>query len=395
MTRDEVEKWLEELQVLHQRIAPYFSRSEPRERSLAYMKGLLSGVERRNGWQLAEQAGEVTPDGMQRLLATADWDAEGVREELGEYVRETLGTKDAVLVVDETGFLKKGKKSVGVKRQYSGTAGGVENSQVGVFLAYATLLGTAFIDRDLFLPEEWAEDPERREEARVPEEVTFKTKPQLALRMFKTAFKAGIKAAWVTADSVYSSSEVRHYLEDRKQAFVLGISAGFMLRFPESDRIRQARVDELFSELKAKSWQRLSAGQGSKGERFFDWVWLRLSDLSKDSRGTAKSAKSAKTKKFDKWVLARRSVQDPKDMAYYIVFAPSTTALQEVIRVAGTRWVIETGFEAVKNEAGLDEYEVRSWIAWYRHITLSLLAYAFLVAIRTKEMQKGAQPFKA
>jgi SRSO17 transposase len=388
MTRIEVETWLEELQEVHRRIAPYFRRSEPRARSLAYMKGLLSGVERRNGWQLAEQAGEVTPDGMQRLLANADWDVEGVREELQDYVVETLGAKDVVLVVDETGFLKKGKKSVGVKRQYSGTAGGVENAQVGVFLAYATSLGTAFIDRELFLPEEWADNAERRDEARVPIDVTFKTKPQLALSMFKRSFRAGVKAAWVTADSVYSSSEVRRYLEERKQPFVLGTSAQFMLRFPDNEGLRQARVDELFAELKAKSWQRLSAGQGSKGERFFEWAWLRLGELSKNARSTPKSAK---TKKFDKWLLARRSVQDPKDIAYYIVFAPKTTTLQEVIQIAGTRWVIETGFEAIKNEAGLDEYEVRSWVAWYRHITLSLLAYAFLVAIRTQEMQKGVR----
>ena len=278
MTRNEVENWLEGLQVLHGRIAPHFRRSEPRERSLAYMKGLLSGVERRNGWQLAEQAGEETPDGMQRLLATADWDAELVREDLRDYVVETLGSEKVVLVVDETGFLKKGKKSVGVKRQYSGTAGGVENAGVGVFLAYTTSLGAAFIDRELFLPEEWADDAERRKEARVPEEVTFKTNPQLALRMFNTAFKAGIKAAWVTADSVYSSSAIRQYLEDQKQPFVLGISAQFMLRFPEADRIRQARVDELFGGLKAKDWRRLSVGQGSKGERLFEWAWLHLSE---------------------------------------------------------------------------------------------------------------------
>ena len=263
------------------------------------MKGLLSGVERRNGWLLAEQAGEETPDGMQRLLATADWDAELVREDLRDYVVETLGSEKVVLVVDETGFLKKGKKSVGVKRQYSGTAGGVENAQVGVFLAYTTSLGTAFIDRELFLPEEWADDAERRKEARVPEEVTFKTNPQLALRMFNTAFKAGIKAAWVTADSVYSSSAIRQYLEDQKQPFVLGISAQFMLRFPEADRIRQARVDELFGGLKAKDWRRLSVGQGSKGERLFEWAWLHLSELSK---GISSASKSTKTKKFAKWV---------------------------------------------------------------------------------------------
>ncbi len=392
MTRVKVESWLEELEVLHERIAPHFRRSEPRERSLAYLKGLLSGVERRNGWQLAEQAGEATPDGMQRLLATADWDTDGVQEELRAYVLETLGRKDAVLVVDETGFLKKGKKSVGVKRQYSGTAGGVENAQVGVFLAYATSLGTAFIDRDLFLPEEWAHDAERREEARVPEAVKFKTKPQLALSMFKRAFKAGIKATWVTADSVYSSAEVRCYLENRKQPFVLGISVQFMLRFPDGDRIRQARVDELFAELKTKSWQRLSAGQGSKGERIFEWAWLRLSELSKPTKSVSKPLSKSK---FDKWILARRSVLDPADLAYYIVFAPASTTLQQIIQVAGTRWVIETGFEAVKNEAGLDEYEVRSWVAWYRHITLSLLAYAFLVAIRTHEMQKGGRHLKS
>jgi len=207
--------------------------------------------------------------------------------------------------------------------------------------------------------------------------------------VIKRATKAGVKAAWITADSVYSSSEVRRYLENCKQPFVLGISAQFMLRFPEGDRLRQARVDELFSELKAKNWQHLSAGQGSKGERIFDWAWLRLSELSQTSRSTSKPTKP--TKKFDKWVLARRSVQDPEDCAYYIVFAAKATTLQEVIKVAGTRWVIETGFEAVKNEAGLDEYEVRSWIAWYRHITLSLLAYAFLVAIRTQEIKKGAR----
>jgi SRSO17 transposase len=255
---------------------------------------------------------------------------------------------------------------------------------VGVFLASSTSLGTAFIDRDLFLPEEWVHDLERREEARVPTEVTFKTKPQLALSMVKRAFTAGVKAAWVTADRVSSSSEVRGYLEDRKQPFVLGISAQFILRFPDNEGLRQASVDELFSELKAKSWRRLSAGQGTKGERFFDWAWLRLSDLSKGASSTSKSATT-----FDKWLLARRSVQDPKEVAYYLVFAPSATTLRDVIQVAGNRWVIQTGFEAVKNETGLDEYEVRSWVAWYRHITLPLLAYAFLVTIRTRELQKG------
>jgi SRSO17 transposase len=203
MTRIEVENWLEELEGLHKRIAQHFRRSEPRERSLAYLKGLLS-------WQLAEQAGEGTPDGMHRLLSNADWDAELVREDLRDYVVETLGSEKAVLVVDETGFLKKGKKSVGVKRQYSGTAGGIENAQVGVFLAYATGLGTAFIDRDIFLPEEWAHDAERRQEARVPEKVQFRTKPQLALGMFKRAFKAGVKRRIVSTHRLRSNAILKN-----------------------------------------------------------------------------------------------------------------------------------------------------------------------------------------
>lgn len=387
---NQVRGWADELDDLHARIAPRFTRAEPRRRTLAYLKGLLGPVERKNGWQLAEQAGEATPYGTQRLLNGSQWDAEEVRDDLRGYVLDNLGSKEAVLVVDETGFLKKGKHSVGVKRQYSGTAGRIENCQVGVFLAYASETGTAFIDRELFLPQEWAGDEagdkKRRDQGRVPEDRTFLTKPQLAERMLERTFEAGVQAAWVTADTVYSSGKVRQLLEKRQQPYVLAVPANFMLRFIADSGLQQPRIAELFKTLEPQAWKRLSAGSGSKGERLYDWAWLGLRDLSTSHPALAPLIEP----EFDRWFLARRSLDDPEELAYYVVFAPQSTTLAVAVRVAGTRWVIETGFEAVKGEAGLDEYETRSWTGWYRHITLSLLAHAFLSVIRAREAKKGA-----
>jgi len=387
-TVKDVDGWTEELLALHGRIGHHFARSEPRKRSLSYIKGLLSPVERKNGWQLAEQASEVTPDGMQRLLNAAEWDADGVRDELASYVVEQLGTDEAVFVVDETGFLKKGTHSVGVKRQYSGTAGGVDNCQVGVFLAYTTAKGTAFIDRELFLPEDWMNDQERCRAAGIPKDRSFLSKPHLALVMLKKAFAAGIEAAWVTADSLYSSSKLRRVLEQRQQAFVLGITSRFLLRFMQEEGLRQAKVKELFDDLSSASWQRLSAGQGTKGERLFDWAWLNLQDLGNDSASIPSQGATNEKTRFDKWVLARRHI-NTGNIDYYIVFAPASTTLSQVIKIAGKRWTIETGFEDLKQDVGLDEYETRSWKGWYRHITLALLAHAFLAAMRAKELKKG------
>ena len=387
-TLEDVEVWSEELLALHRRIGHHFGRSEPRRRSLGYMKGLLSPIERKNGWQLSEQAREATPDGMQRLLNAADWDEDGVRDELASYVVEELGSDAAVLVIDETGFLKKGTHSVGVKRQYSGTAGGVDNCQVGVFLAYTSVKGTAFIDRELFLPEDWTQDRERCRRVGIPEDRHFLSKPELALVMLKRAFTAGLEAAWITADSLYSSSKLRRFLEKREQAFVLAITSSFLLRFMQEEGLRQAKVKELFAELPASSWQRRSAGRGSKGERLFDWAWLNLKDLAKDSAFRPSQAATSEETSFDKWVLARRHMDTGK-LDYYIVFAPANTTLSQVVTVAGKRWTIETGFEDLKQDVGLDEYETRSWKGWYRHITLALLAHAFLAAMRAKALKKG------
>jgi SRSO17 transposase len=275
---------------------------------------LLSPVERKNGWQLAEQAGEATPHGTQRLLNAAQWDACGVRDDLRDYVLEHLGSENAVLVVDETGFLKKGEHSVGVKRQYSGTAGRIENCQVGVFLAYASEKGTAFIDRELFLPEEWAHDQQRRERSGVPKSRKFRSKPQLAKRMLERALKAGVKAAWVVADTVYSSWQLRHRLEEHRQPYVLAVPSNFMVRFIDEAGVQQPHIKTLFQKLGSAAWQRLSAGSGSKGERLYDWAWLSLRELSTSHPALAPLIEPG----FDRWFLARRSLDDPS-VAYHRV----------------------------------------------------------------------------
>lgn len=382
---EQVQGWAEELKALHARIAPRFARVEPRRRAHSYLQGLLRTVERKNGWQLAEQAGEATPHGTQRLLNAAQWDTEGVRDDLRDYVVEQLGSEAAVLVVDETGFVKKGEHSVGVKRQYSGTAGRVENCQVGVFLTYTSERGTAFIDRELFLPEEWANAQKRRKSAGVPKERKFLSKPQLAKLMLERAFEAGVKAAWVVADTVYSSWSLRHMLEEHQQPYVLAVPSNFMVRFIGDGGVQQPRIKTLFQKREPTAWQRLSAGAGCKGERLYDWSWLSLRELSTTHPALAPLIEPG----FDRWFLARRSLDDPSDIAYYIVFAPEDSELADVVRVAGMRWAIETGFEAVKGEAGLDEYETRSWQGWYRHVTLSLLAHAFLSVVRAHEAKKG------
>src|SRR5918994_1812078 len=267
---EEVQAWAAGLQALHARIAGRFARAEPRRRALAYLRGLLANVGRKNGWQLAEHAGERTPDGMQRLLATADWDPDRVRDDLRAYVVEHLGEEAAVLVVDETGFLKKGTTSVGVQRQYSGTAGKVDNCQLGVFLAYASAKGRAMIDRELYLPEGWTEDPERCQAARVPQEIGFLTKPQLAQLMLERALDAGVPAAWVTADEVYGGSPaLREWLEDRGGWHVLAVKCTELLAVDGPPGPMRQRAAQLAAAGPAEEWGAGRAGQGAKGRRVF------------------------------------------------------------------------------------------------------------------------------
>jgi SRSO17 transposase len=366
--------WADGLAALHARVARRFARAEPRRRALAYLRGLLSPVERKNGWQLAEQAGEATPDGMQHLLARADWDADEVRDDLRAYVVEHLGDAQAVLVVDETGFLKKGTKSVGVQRQYSGTAGRIENCQIGVFLAYASPQGRTFLDRELYLPKEWAADRERRQEAAVPATVAFQTKPQLARAMLERVLAAGVPFTWVTGDEVYGGDRrLRLWLEERQVPHVLAVKRTEPLWTRTS--WRQVAAKTLAAGVADADWERLSAGEGAKGPRVYDWARVPIRALPEPG--------------WDYWLLVRRSVADPTDLAYYVCFGPAGTPLTELVRVAGSRWAIEESFETAKGEVGLDHYEVRRWPGWYRHITLALLAHAYLTVTRAAAVEKG------
>lgn len=364
-----VSGWRLHFEHLAERMGPYFGRSDLRRRATAYVRGLLGTVQRKNGWQLAEYVGDATPHGVQRLLGRASWDADKVRDELVRYAREhVLAEHDpGVLIVDETGFLKKGDKSVGVQRQYSGTAGRIENCQVGVFLALAGARGRALIDRELYLPKSWCEDEQRLRDAGVSEGVAgFATKPQLAQRMIERAHVAGLRPRWVLADEVYGSdSKTRRFLEARGQPYVLAVS--------EQQRLwqeaRQQRVDGIAQQIPAQAWFPLSVADGAKGPRIYTWAAGRYGAPTETG--------------MTRWLLIRRSVEAPQQHAYYLCAAPPEARAQDLAIAAGQRWLIECCFEAAKQETGLDEYEVRSLQGWYRHITLSMLALALLAAIRT------------
>jgi SRSO17 transposase len=353
--------WAAELERLGARLAPRFTRVEPRRRLLAYLRGLRAPVERKNGWQLAEVAGDATPDGMQDFLSRMRWDADQVRDDLQAYVVEHLADPDAVLVLDETGFVKKGTHSVGVQRQYSGTAGRIENCQIGVFLAYASHQGHALIDRALYLPERWAGDATRRAKAGVPEAVAFTTKPKLGLAMLQRALAAGVPFAWVTGDSVYGSDHrLRRLLERHQRGYVLAVTS--------TQRLGLKPVEDWLEDVPARGWRRLSAGEGGKGPRLYDWAYLPYRSLVAEGWKTG--------------LLIRRSLQEPDKLAFYLTLAPVSTSLEALVRVAGTRWTVEACFEAAKGEVGLDQYEVRSWTGWHRHITLAMLAHAYLAVVR-------------
>jgi SRSO17 transposase len=332
------------------------------------MQGLMSSVERKNGWQVAEVMGEATPYAIQHLLDRAKWDCDEVRDELRAYVVETLATPNAVLVVDETGFLKKGTKSVGVQRQYSGTAGRIENCQIGVFLTYSSTKGHTLLDRELYLPKSWTQDPDRCRAADVPKEVSFATKPELAARMLWRSLDAGLEVAWVTGDTIYGSAQpLRAGLEARKQAYVLAVTCKERV---EAQGIRR-RVDQVARGIAREDWQELSAGTGSKGPRLFAWARIELA--VPEASG------------WQRWLLVRQSLDEgakPAERAYVLVFAPVGTTLQEMVEAFGARWTVEQCFEEAKGEVGLDEYEVRSWQGWYRHVTLSMLDLALLAALR-------------
>jgi SRSO17 transposase len=369
-----VESWEAGLQDLFARIAGRFYRVEPRRRAFGYVRGLLSPLERKNGWTLAEQCGDRSPNALQEMLYSPCWDPDAVRDDVRGYVVEQLGDRRGVLVGDDTGFVKKGSRSAGVQRQYSGTAGRTENCQIGVFLCYASDQGRALIDRELYLPVSWTEDRDRCRAAAIPDEVGFATKPQQMPMMIERAVAAGVPFAWFTADEAYGQNPgLRAWLEEQDIAYVMATRCDEQVA---SGLATTTRVDRLIAALPTRAWKRHSAGDGAHGPRLYDWAATPIRRrFAHGRRG---------------WVLARRSISDPTEIAYYVCFGPRGTRLRELVRVAGTRWAIEESFQTAKNEVGLDQYQVRRYDAWYAHITLAMTAAAFLVVTRATEAAKGA-----
>jgi SRSO17 transposase len=322
-------RWAQALFDLHARLAPRFARPEPHRRALLYLKGILSDIARKNGWQLAEHAREARPDGMQRLLLQAVWDTDGVRDDLRSYVLEQLGTESAILILDETGFLKSGHKSAGVGTQYCGSTGDLENCQIGVFLSYATPRGHSLIDRELYLPADWLDDPQRCQQAHIPETVHFQTKPELARNMVQRLLQASGAIDWVVADCVYGSNlDLRTFLQEREVAYVLAVPKSEPVEFvaPTGRRREEAALVESFL-ASAPLFQRLSMSQGTKGPRLFDWTAIPMLDRFQDDGRH--------------FLLIRRDIADPQDKRYYFVFAPFGTTLCEMVQAIGARWHIE------------------------------------------------------
>lgn len=355
--------WEQELAALKVRVGRVLPRRELRETGADFLDGLLSGIERKTGWLMAEQSGAERPYRMQSLLGRSHWDADRLRDEVRDYVVEALGDEDGVLIVDETGFVKKGDRSAGVARQYSGTAGRIENSQIGVFLAYASRYGQALVDRRLYLPESWTKDRARCAKASIPETVEFATKPKMARAMVEAALDAGVPCAYVLGDAVYGAdSSFRRMLEAREQPYVLAVRGAHFMRRGGDRRFEGASPEELASELAPEDWVCHAAGEGAKGPRLYDWARIRRPWTSKDG--------------FEHWLLVRRKRSTEK--AYYLVFAPPGSSLAELAAVAGLRWAVEECFERAKDDLGLDHCEARSWHGWHRHMSLCMAALAFL-----------------
>ncbi len=370
----DAEGWLAEFESGFARIAGRFGRVEPRRRARSFLLGLLSDVDSRSCWQVAEQAGDASPHGMQRLLGEAVWDADGVRDDVRGYVVDELGDPAGVLICDDTGDLKKGIHSVGVQRQYTGTAGRIENAQVAVFLAYASRHGYTLIDREIYLPRCWTDDPARCAAAGVPEQVRFATKITLARRMLARAADAGIPAAWATADEFYGGDRpLRRDLQARGIGYVLAVAKSH--RVTACPAIGPQRADQLTTGLSRRAWNRYSAGDGAKGRRDYDWAWVAITGPDDEQAGHHR-------------LLVRRRISDG-ELAFYRCWSPRPVALPTLVQVAGTRWRIETAFQTGKNATGLDQHQVRRWDSWHRYTTLVMLAHAMLTVIAARERTRS------
>jgi len=399
MMPDDLDQWAEDFAAFHARFADLFPRKEPRGQAAKYLRGLMAPVQRKNTWQIAEAVGDQIPDATQRLLYRVQWDADVARDRLDEFVIDTFADPEGIGVLDDTGFVKKGSGSVGVKRQYCGTVGKIENCQVAVFLTYTTARGHVFLDRRLYLPEDWCTDPNRRQRAKVPADITFQTKDELACAMLDQAWAHGIPLRWVVGDEVYGdATAVRDTIAAHHCWYVMAVRSTTVvwLERPEVVARQQKRygppatepvlaadappllsASTVVASWPESSWQRLTVAEGEKGPRTYDWACCRVVEPRARMPGP------------DGWLLARRSISEPKEIAYYLSNAPVDTPLLTLAQVASARYTVEQCIEEAKGETGLDEYQTRHWQSWHRHITLSMMAHAWLASIRWKASKKG------
>jgi SRSO17 transposase len=368
--------WSAELRAVKTQLQPLFRHASVAASAAAFLDGLLGPERRKTGWMRAEAAGDPGPWRQQAVLGRSRWDADALRDLVRDYALETLAAPDAVLVIDETGFLKQGKASCGVGRQYTGSAGKITNCQIGVFAAYVSDKGHAFIDRRLYLPKDWTDDPARLAAAHVPAAVRFATKPRLAVGMIERALEAGVPFAWVATDSIYGVGEVESVLRRAGKGYVLGVTGAHQFRSWGKKPGWSGTAETIATGLPLSAYVRLSAGDGTKGPRLHDWAYLELADLEAEDVGYAGSPAA-----WTRGLLIRRSLAD-QSLAFFTTWCPQGTPLAVLVRVEGCRWAIEDAFETVKTELGLDHHQTRSWHGWHRHVSLVMLAFALLAVIR-------------
>lgn len=370
-----LELWASSLRDVKNRMRGLFTQERVAASACLFLDGLLGDERRKTGWMRAEAAGDPGPWRQQAILGRGRWDADELRDIVRDYVIENLGAEDAVLVIDETGFLKQGKASCGVARQYTGSAGKITNCQIGVFAAYVSSRGHAFIDRALYLPKSWTSDPDRLAATHVPETVTFATKPALAVQMIRRAISADVPFSWVAADVVYGVGDIEQALRRACKGYVLGVKSNHHFGSWSGKPAVAGTAEEIAHDLVPSAWQRLSAGEGTKGARLHDWAYCELADLDADEYDETKSGA------WTRGLLIRRTISDG-DLAFFTTWCPAGTGIETLAAVEGHRWAIEDSFETTKNELGLDHNETRSWHGWHRHVSLVMLAFAMMAAIR-------------
>ena len=370
-----LELWASSLRDVKRRMRGLFTQERVAASAGLFLDGVLGDERRKTGWMRAEAAGDPGPWRQQAILGRGRWDADGLRDIVRDYVVEHLGAADAVLVIDATGFLKQGKASCGVGRQYTGSAGKITNCQIGVFAAYVSRHGHAFIDRALYLPKSWVNDPARLAATHVPDGMDFATKPALAVQMINRAIATDVPFSWVAADAVYGVGDVEQALRRACKGYVLGVKSDHHFGSWGTKPPVAGTAAEIARNLEPCAWQRLSAGEGTKGARLHDWAYLELADLDADEYDETKSGL------WTRGLLIRRNIADG-DMAFFTTWCPAGTAIESLVSVEGHRWAIEDSFETTKNELGLDHNETRSWHGWHRHVSLVMLAFAMMATIR-------------